>query len=168
MKRIPRSLIYAAATLFPLAALAVAAPKEKQPFTLTLAAPKQPLKAGQPLLLCVTVTNTLDHEVDVPTSVGADVLMTYKVEILDERGRPAPPWVPPPAHKGKTFLRIGSARTRHLQPGESYADQLDFTHDYDLTRPGKYNVWVALPFFRGPHLPNGLVRSNRIKVTVAR
>jgi len=32
--------------MFPLVALAVGAPHQKQPFTLTLAAPKQPLKAG--------------------------------------------------------------------------------------------------------------------------
>ena len=51
MKRIFRRLVYAAPALLAFAALAVGAPHQKEPFTLTLQVPKQPLKAGMPLVL---------------------------------------------------------------------------------------------------------------------
>lgn len=38
----------------------------------------------------------------------------------------------------------------------------------DLSRPGKYRIWIAEPYYRGPDIPNGLVKSNTITVTVAK
>jgi hypothetical protein len=169
MKRISRSLAYSAAALFPLALLAVGAPHQKQPFAMTLAELEQPLKAGSPLLLRVTVTNTSDRAVRVPISEGIpEVGKVYQVHVLDERGRPAPPWVPPPPPKGKTVLRVGSLKGAQLQPSESLTDQVNVTCLYDLSRPGKYKIWIAEPFYRGAHLSNGLVRSNTITVTVVK
>jgi hypothetical protein len=171
MMRISRSLIFAAA-LFSPAALAVGAPRQKQPFTLTLEAPKLPVKAGKPIILRVKVTNTSDQAVSIPISeenpFATMVGQIYRVHALDQRGRPAPPWVRPPPPKGKTVLPIGSAKSVGLQPGESLTDQVNITYLYDLSRPGKYRVWIAEPFYRGAHLRNGLVRSNTITVTVVK
>ena len=73
-------------------ALAEGAPHQKKPFTLTLVAPKQPLKAGQPLLLHLTVRNTSDRARWVPVTRGVFwVRGAYEVHVLDQRGRPAPP-----------------------------------------------------------------------------
>lgn len=171
MKRVSRSLIFAAAAAFAaMTPLAVGAHHQKQPFTLTLETPKQPLKPGQLLLLRVKVTNTSDREVRVPISEGTpfatEVRKVYQVHLLDERGRPAPPWVPPPSPKGKTVLRAGSAKGAYLQPGKSLTDQVNLTQLYDLSRPGKYKIWIAEPFYRGPRRRNGLVKSNTITVTV--
>jgi hypothetical protein len=171
MKRMSRSLVCGAAVLFPLAALAVGAPNQKQPFTLTLAAPKEPLKAGQPLILRVTVANTSDRGFMVPVSQGSpDVERIYRLHILDERGL-TPPRAPLPKPKGgKGFvIRLGSGQGRRLNPGESVVDEVNISHVYDLSRPGKYKIWIAEPFYGGPHnVPKGLVRSNSITVTVVK
>ena len=170
MKRISRSLVYAAAAIFLLAALVAGAPHQRKPFTLTLQAPKQPLKAGKPLLLRVKVTNTSNHAVDVPVSRGGlygRPGQIYQVHVLDERGRPAPPWAPPPP-KGKTVIYGGSMPGFSLKPGGSLTDRVNITHVYDLSRSGKYKIWIAEPFYRGPGLPNGLVKSNTITVTVVK
>jgi hypothetical protein len=164
MKRISRCFICAAAAILPLAALR--APQQKGPSTLTLAAPKQPLKAGQPLILRATVTNTSGHDVHVWLSGGsAEVVRDYEVHVLDEEGRPAPPWVPPPQPEGRVLLRVGVGVGTELEPGRSTTDLVNVTDVYDLSRPGKYKVWVAERFGRGP---GGLVRSNTITVTVVK
>lgn len=169
MKRISRSLVYAGATLFVLVALGAPASNQRQPFILTLAALEQPLRAGEPLILSVAVTNTSDRAVRVAISEGIpEVWKVYQVHALDERGLPPPPWVPPPPPKGKIILRIGSLKGVGLQPGKSLSDQVNITHLYDLSRPGKYKIWIAEPFYRGPGLPNGLIKSNTITVTVVK
>ena len=169
MKRIFRRLVYAAPALLAFAALAVGAPHQKEPFTLTLQVPKQPLKAGMPLVLRLTVRNTSDRAVHIPLiGMGSEVGKVYQLHVLDEQGRPAPPYVPPPPPKGTHRLQIGMGPGIQLKPGESLADQVNVTDVYDLSQPGKYKVWVAEPFYRGPHLPNGLVRSDTITVTVTK
>jgi len=173
MKRVSRHLVYAAAALLAFAALAAGAPHQRGPFTLTLQAPKQPLKAGKPLLLRVKVTNILDHAVRVSLSRGGlwgRPGQIYQVHVLDERGRPAPPYVPPPPPKGKTVIYGGSVPSFPLKPGKSFTDQVNVTGSYDLSRPGKYKIWIAEPFFGGgPHnVPMRLVRSNTVTVTVVK
>lgn len=170
MKQVSRYLIFAATgALAAAVALAVGARHKERPFALTLEAPKQPLKAGTPIVLRVKVTNTSVREVRVATSEGApEVSKVYQVHVLDERGRPAPPLVPPPSPKGKTVLSIGSLKGAYLQPGQSLTDEANISHVYNLSLPGQYKIWVAEPFYRGPHLPNGLVNSNTVVVTVVK
>lgn len=162
----------AALPIVMLAAMVVrGASYQKKPLTLTLAAPKQPLKAGQPLVLHVKVTNTSDHGVSVPVSQGSpEVERIYRLHVLDERGLP-PARAPLPKPKGgKGFvIGLGSGQGRRLKPGESVADEVNISHVYDLSRPGKYKIWIAEPFYGGPHnVPKGLVRSNSITVTVVK
>lgn len=171
MKRIPRSLIYSAVAFISLAALAAGDPHQKKPFTLTLQAPEKPLKAEKPLILHVKVTNKSNHPVSVPVSRGGlygRPGQIYQVHVLDEQGRPAPPWVPPPPPKGKTVIYGGSMPSFPLKAGESLTDEVNIGHIYDLTRPGKYKIWIAEPFYRGRHRRNGLVKSNTITVTVVK
>ncbi len=165
------ALFFSVARAWPLGARSAAAgaPHQKEPFTLTLEAPMQPMKAGKPLVLRVIVTNTSDHGFSVPVSQGGyDVEKIYRVHVLDERGRPAPPWVPPPPPKGKTILRVGTGHGMGLQPGQSLTDEVNISHVYDLSWPGKYKIWIAEPYYRGPHMPRGLVRSNTVTVTVVK
>ena len=150
--------------LFACAALAATSPPQ---FTVTLAAPEHSLKAGSALLLRLTVTNTSDHATRFPSTRGiADVRVIYKFHIFDELGRPVPrrvlPCERPPSVCG------GSAQSKLLQPGESFTEEIDITSLYDLSRPGKYNIWVSEPYFRGSGPPNGLVTSNSVKVTVVK
>jgi hypothetical protein len=146
-------------------------PHQKKPFTLTLQAPKQPLKAGQPLILHVKVTNILDHAVHVPLSRGGlwgRPGQIYHVHALDEHGHPAPPYVPPPPPKGKKFIYGGSMPSFGVKPGQSLTDEVNISQVYDLSQPGKYKIWIAEPFYRGPNVPNGVVRSNTITATVVK
>ena len=163
-----------AVALLPLAALAARSPGQKAPITLCLEAPKQPLKAGERLLLRVKITNTSDHEVPVGIMAGKALPMEfiYQVYVRDQHGRVAPlqpPPPPPPKRKG--YVVLGGAASIGgvgLNPGQSVADRVNVTHYYDLSRPGKYKIWIAEPYYRGPHVKNGLVKSNTITVTVVK
>ena len=132
---------------------------------MTLGAPKQPHRAGQPLLLHVTVRNTSDRARWVPVTRGDFwVRLAYQVHGLDQRGRPAPP-APElvPKRKDQIVLGGGSMPSRRLEPGKSLSDLVNVTSLYDLSRSGKYKIWIAESFGRGP---NDLVRSNTVTVIV--
>jgi hypothetical protein len=156
-------LAFAAAAL-PQAAAA------KQPFTLTLQAPKQPLKAGQRLLLRVKVTNTSDRSTLVGQNKGlVGIRSVYRVHVRDQRGRPVPPRPPARGPRGKgVIIHSGSVyiRARNLKPGETFTDLVNVTDEYDLSQPGEYKIWVAE--LLGPRLSDGLVKSNVVTVTVVK
>lgn len=164
VKRICWPLVYAAAALFPLAALAAGAPKPRDHFTLTLHAPRQPLKAGKPLVLRVTIENPGDRPVHVATGGGT----LYWVFVHDKRGRLAPlqPLPARPKPGGKVRIRVGSVHGFMLAPGESATDEVDVTNYYDLGQPGKYTIWIAEPTEQYAFFPRGFVVSNTITVTV--
>lgn len=167
MRLSPRHLVLAGAALCLLAALAAAGPRQQGPLTLTLAAPKQPHRAGQPLLLRVTVRNVSDRARWVPVTRGVFWIgPAYQVHVRDQRGRPAPP-APElvPKRKDQVVLGGGSLPSRRLGPGKSLSDLVNVTSLYDLSRPGKYKIWIAERFGRGP---NDFVRSNTVTVTVTK
>jgi len=153
--------------LLALAALAAASPPL---FTLTLAAPEQPLKAGGTLLLSLTVTNTSDHEVGFPTGHGSAEagVFLYQIHVLDDLGPPVPRMLLPCQRSPNLCVASESTQTTPLKPSESLTDEVNVTSLYDLSRPGKYKIWVAEPFYRGPDQPNGLVTSNVVMVTVVK
>ncbi|MGH9451852.1 MAG: hypothetical protein ACRD11_15160 [Terriglobia bacterium] len=167
MKRTFRRLVYAAlaaVALSLLAALATAGPRQRGPLTLTLVAPSQPLTAGQPLLLRVTVGNTSDRTRYVPVTRGVFWIgAAYHVHVLDRRGRPAPPAQRLVPKKGVVVLGGGSSPSRRLKPGKSLSDLVNVTSLYDLSRPGKYKIWIAEPISK-----NTSVRSNTVTVTVVK
>ena len=158
-----------AAALLPLAALAARSPGQKPPITVRLEAPKQPLKAGERLLLRVKVTNISDHDVSVGLTGGEawGIGLIYQVHVRDQHGRPAPlhPPQPPPKRKGYVVGRAYSIHGVGLKPGQSAYDHVNVSYYYDLSRPGKYKIWVAELGYRGPHGP---VRSNSVTVTVVK
>lgn len=171
MKRTFRHLVYATAAILAFVALAAGTSHQTPPITLRLEAPKQPLKVGERLLLRVMVTNILDHAVHVPLSRG-DLWgrpgQIYQVHVLDEQGHPPPPWIPPPPPKGKKVIYGGSMPSFGVKRGQSVTDVVNISHVYDLNQPGKYTIWICEPFYRGPNIPNGLVRSNTVTVTVVK
>ena len=158
-----------AVALLPLAPSALGSPGQAAPIALRIAAPAHPLKAGKPVVLQVTVTNTSDRGINVQISQGTeDAALIYRVHVLDERERPAPPHTPPPRRRGgPPPTPAYSIHGVDLQPGKSLTDEVNVSYIYDL-RPGKYKVWVAEPYYRGPDRPNGLVRSNTVTFTVVR
>jgi hypothetical protein len=168
MRRLLGSFACAAA-LLPFAPPALGPTSQEAPLALRAEAPAQPLRAGKPVVLQVTVTNTSDRDIVVPISQGTgDVALIYRVHVLDERGRPAPPRVPPPPREGGPPPTAAvSIHSIGLQPGKSLTDEVNVSYIYDL-RPGKYKVWVTEPFYRGPNTPNGMVKSNTVTVTVVK
>ena len=170
MKGICRTFVYAS-LLFPLAAHAAGAPHQRPPYTLTLGTPKLPLQAGKPLILRVKVRNAWERPIHVPVSEGGiwgGPGMVYQVHVLDERGRTALPRLPPPLPKGKKVIYAGSMPSMGLAPGQSKTDEVNISQVYNLSLPGKYKIWIAGFFYRGPGIPNGLIKSNTITVTVVK
>lgn len=168
IKRLPWCFFCGVAALSLLAGTAAIALSQGGPFTLTLQAPKQQLKAGQPLILSVIVKNASHRPIHVLVSQGAyDVGNVYHLHVLDKQGLPPRRASLPKPRGGKgSVVIVGSVHGTRLQPDESLTDEVNISHIYDLTRPGKYRISIAEPFFRGPDVPNGLVRSNTITVTV--
>ena len=133
----------------------------QQPISLTLTAPTQPAKAGEPVVLLATVTNTSTKPTNVALSNGsADLGLIYQVHVLDERtGQPVPHR---PAPNGRTWA--GSIPGTRLNQGQSKEDRLNLSYIYDLSRPGKYNIWIAEPYGGPP--ATGLIVSNAVNLTV--
>ena len=170
MKRLSGYLVCGTAALSFVAAVVAGAPLQGGPFMLTIQAPKQSLRAGQPLTLRVTVKNVSQRPVHVFVSQGSyDVEKIYRLHVLDERGwRPQRAPLPKPSGGKGSVVIVGSVHGTRLKPGDSLIDEVNISHVYDLRRPGKYTIWIAEPFYRGPDIPNGIVKSNTITLTVVK
>jgi hypothetical protein len=151
----------------------------EQPFSVTLAAPRAPLKSGADLRLLATIKNTSTQDVHFRESPGVipEDGFLYKITVLDPGGRPAPPSARvlkqrKLTREGIPFIPWGGSFTRRtLKPGQSFVDEIDVTEDYDLSQPGIYTIWVTrlIPLRMTPHgveRPKGSVKSNTITVTV--
>ena len=148
---------------------AVAAPGPKQLFSLTIATPKEPIRAGTELRLLVTVTNTSDRNISFITSPGPipEDGARYEIDVRDVHGSPASASAYLRAKDNRIPTDYGSSIARTLGPGESFVDQVTVTRFHDLSQLGKYTIWVALPIPPRQDLGEGKVRSNSITVTVA-
>lgn len=156
----------------------------KQPFSVTLAPPNKPLKTGTELVLQATIKNTSGHDMAFPTSLGQVPPdgFRYKIEVLYDHGWPAPPAVRvlerrklenEAKKERKPLLPVGLSNTlRRLKPGQSFVDEINVSHYYNLTKPGLYTIWVIRPLppdllgATPRKLWKGSVRSNTITVTV--
>jgi len=147
---------------------ALAAPGPKQLFSLTIAAPKEPIRAGTELRLLVTVTNTSDRTISFITSPGPipEDGARYEIDVRDVQGSPAPPSAHLRGRDNRISTDYGSRIARTLGPGESFVDQVTVTRFHDLSQLGKYTIWVALPIPPRQDLGEGKVKSNSITVTV--
>jgi hypothetical protein len=167
MKRYTLPFTYAI-TLMSLAALAVPGPKPL--FSLTVAAPKEPLKAGTELILSVTVTNTSDRNISFITSPGLvpEDGFLYEIDVRDAQGRSAPPSAYLRNRDPRISIYKGSMTHRTLKPGESFVDEVTVTGFYDLSQPGEYKISVARSMPPYQNLGKGRVKSNVITVTLTK
>ena len=93
----------------------------------------------------------------------------YKIVVLDQRGRAAPPSAHVRGLNGKrTVTESIHNLARTLQPGESFVDQVTVTQFYDLGRPGKYTIWVARPIEPWQKIGEGEVKSDTVSIVVTR
>jgi hypothetical protein len=147
----------------------LSASANKQLFSLSIAAPSEPLKAGADLRLRVTITNTSDREIGFIRSPGQipEEGFRYEVEVHDAQGQSAPPSAyVQDLKKSPTITEEVSRYAAWLKPGESFVDDLEITKFYDLHRPGKYTISVSREIPPRQNLGEGKVRSNSITVTV--
>jgi hypothetical protein len=139
-------------------------------FSLTIAAPDEPLKSGGQLVLRVTVTNTWDRTLAFIRSPGPapEEGFRYQVEVRNAKGQPPPPSAQARALKNKTTATFESRYAYSLKPGESFVDQIDVTKLYDMTEPGTYTISVVREVPPAQNLGKGRVKSNSVVVTVTR
>jgi len=165
VKRICWSFIYAVA-LISVATPSMCGPR--QSFSLTIATPKEPLKAGAELRLLVTLTNTSARSIVFGRSPGPipEEGFRYEIDVRDALGRPAPPSVYVRELTGKITDNWSSNLSRTLEPGESFVDEVTVTRFYDLSQPGKYTISVARPIEPWQNLGKGSVKSNAVTVAV--
>lgn len=141
----------------------------KGAFSLTIAAPKEPLKAEAELRLLVTITNTSNRKISFVTSPGPtpEDGFLYEIDVRDEQGRPVALSSDLRGRDPRVPVNYGSRTARTLSPGESFIDQVTVTRFYDLTRPGQYTISVSRSMPPRQNLGNGTIKSNAITLTVA-
>jgi hypothetical protein len=167
MKRTALRIVCALAIVFPAISTTANAPL----FSVTLGAPKDPLKSGAKLILRVTVTNTSDHNIAFKRTNNpvSNEEFRYQIEVRDADGRPAQPSAQVRALEGQvTEIEDLDNHAYWLKPGESYSDDLEITKLYDLSRPGKYTVSVSKDLLtrQYPVPPEYVAKSDLVTITV--
>jgi hypothetical protein len=118
--------------------LAIAGPAHAKtpmrPFTLTIRAEKQQVKAGDPVDIDVVMTNTSDHDVDCTTVSSNGLDRNYQYDVVDEGGQHVPE-IEKKHHGGSSFWPC------ILEPGKTDTPSGGrISILYDLSRPGKYSI----------------------------
>ena len=155
-------------------ALAFASPgsfkgeKPRPVFSLAIASPETPIKAGAELKLHVTITNTSERDITFVTSVGPvpDDDHYYRVTPRYEDGSIAPPSRFVRERDERIPIDYGSQIGRTLRPKQSFVDQITVTWLFDLSRPGRYTISVARQMPPRQNLGNSWITSNEITITV--
>jgi len=147
------------------------------PFSITISAAPDVVRAGSDVRLNIMFTNTSEHEIRLITVVGGKEFFNL-VQVLSDRGAAVPttrhgrdlmgvsstPEVLPqrrsyfPRDFSGGLSLIGSP----IAPGKTRDDDIVVSALYDLSRPGKYTVQVN----RFDETTNAFVKSNKITITV--
>jgi hypothetical protein len=140
----------------------------QQPFSITISTDKPEVKAGDPVYLDVTMTNTSGHDVDCAIfSMNHALDGNYQYDVVDEDGAPVP--------KIEKKSNVSSAYPCIIKPGETSKSGGTLNVLYDFHRPGKYTVQVSRPIWGDDQRPGTggtvqnnqpVVKSNTITVTV--
>ncbi|MGA3045034.1 MAG: hypothetical protein ABSD67_00300 [Terracidiphilus sp.] len=153
--------------------LAIAGPAHAKtpmrPFTLTIRAEKQQVKAGDPVDIDVVMTNTSDHDVDCTTVSSNGLDRNYQYDVVDEGGQHVPE-IEKKHHGGSSFWPC------ILEPGKTDTPSGGrISILYDLSRPGKYSIQVSRAVWGDNNRPGSEgkgdnkqapIKSNIITITV--
>ena len=134
------------------------------PFTVTISADAPVVKAGRPVIVNVTVTNTSKREIDASGSVNESLGMdTYnRYDIRDASGNS----VDKAANKQAEPVVGGGGMPIMIKPGESKLVSSDVVSTaYDLSRPGRYTIQLSRSA-SGRSKEEPTIKSNKITVTV--
>ncbi len=109
----------------------IAVAQSKPTVSLSIAMEKHAISSGQKPWVDLTVKNLTDKEISYPTD---------QVFVQGENGEPpATPW-----QKERRLGHLGSGYTPTIQPGESFTMKYDLSAFYDLSKPGKYSVYIEV------------------------
>jgi len=141
------------------------------PLSLTLSPSVDKIRAGSSVDVTVTLRNISDHAVSVWRENAEDQGgHVYRVDVKDERGSPAPDTKVGRGFKGLDDPQLESSDTplvssggwQLLKPGESQVDKVNVSRLYDLSRPGRYSIFLR----RFDEQSKSFIKSNKITVTV--
>ena len=118
-------------------ACAVAAAQSSSAIALSIAIPKEHIPADQKPWVWLTVKNLTREEIPYPQD------QVYVQE--ESREPPATTW-----GRQRKNGQLPTGYVPSIQPGDSFTMKYDLSAFYDLSKPGKYSVYVEmLPVFHG-------------------
>ena len=133
----------------------------EQPFTLTISAPTQSVKAGSDVWVVVKIANhsteTLDESGSISDMTGLDPNLVF--DVRDTRGNLI-------AKKVYEHPELATGRpvNRSIGPGETLAEQQNISRLYNIAAPGSYVVQVSRSRSGGP--ASRVVKSNKVTIVV--
>jgi hypothetical protein len=131
-----------------------AAQETQQPFSLVIEAAKNPVTAGEDVIVKATLTNSSK----APIRIWSYGLSSYRIELRDAAGNVLTK--PDPRHR----ISAGKAFDRELAPGEAMVEDLNVSVVADMSPAGRYTIRLVRPV--PDDLGKGVVISNRIVVVV--
>ena len=127
--------------------------------SLTLTALESSAKVGQGVIVRVTIVNESNQPV---TYYNTSTYCNYSLKVLTSAGTPAP------ETDFKKGLSCGSGQLEitgrrilvTLKPGESSAEDIRVSEQYDLSQPGQYSIQVDRTFPGIGHFSSNVVNVN--------
>ena len=114
-------------------ACAVAAAQSTPPISLSIAIPKDHIPVGQKPWVWLTVKNLTNEEISYPDD---------QVYVQGEsREPPATSWG---RQRKNGQLMPGPGDPPSIHPGDSFTMKYDLSAFYDLSKPGKYTVYIEV------------------------
>jgi len=129
----------------------------RPPFTITISALNPSFKAGSHVELRIVMTNTSNQDIDAEEVFDGSIDASYKYDVLDEQGNPAP-------RKNLKGPYTPNVRMRILKPGESTSEVTNVAKWVDFSQPGEYQIQVSR--YIGDDEKDGVVKSNTIIITI--
>jgi hypothetical protein len=175
-----RSVLKALPFILAIATTGVAlAQTVQQPFSLTISAAHDTVKAGAPIVIEIRFKNVSDHNIlrtERPEGATHGELLGFPPIVRDEEGK-GPPLTKlgrlefrrkKPGEDDSDAYMIESAGGSWLRPGGIMTPVVKLNELYDLSIPGKYAVQVLHGGYdlHGGHDDKTEVKSNTITVTV--
>lgn len=153
--------------------LAQVAPQPLRPsFSISIRTPHHDVKAGSPILVLITITNTSGHEIYLSASKApSQGEFNHQLVVLDEKGR-VPPLTQyqyllrgevPPSQSGAPPIVIPySELFIPISPGHTGLDEILINKLYDMSHPGRYSIQIL----RTDPESKTIVKSNTIQINV--
>lgn len=123
-------------------------PRFQPSFAVTLTAQHVQFKAGAPVPVKLSMTNTSDHDLrfDVmviqckPLNYVPVTVRQVQVELYDSKGTPVPLTLYGKAVRGQVGECAGKGQPAILKPGENRIEEADLGKEFDVKNPGTYTV----------------------------